>query len=151
MSPSAERDRRTPWHGNIFSRSAGSMFIHVRRESGLAHRNLVLRPWQVQVVRVLMSRWTIAALAIGISSWAYFALQAARVPFLTRRISQMETEARRLDTLERTLGQLQSRYEQVQRMLSTPGGRGVARGAAARPSESTADSSAIKKSPYAGR
>lgn len=145
MSTSAERDRRTPYHGNIFSRDAGAMFIHVRRESGLAHRNLVLPPWQVRIVRLFVSRWTVAVIAFGVASWAYFALQAARVPFLTRRISQMESDAKRLDTLERTLGQLQARYEQVQRMLSGPGAS--PRSAAGRGSSTITTDSSLKKTP----
>lgn len=147
MTTQTENDRRTPWHGNIFSRNSGSMFIHVRRESGLAHRNFVLHPWQVQVLRLLSSRWTIAVLAFGVASWGYFAIQASRVPFLTHRISVMEQDAKRLDTLERTLAQLQSRYEQVQRMLSAPGGG--ARGAAPR-TDAGGDSS-TRRTPNAGR
>ena len=50
----------------------------------------------------------------------YFALQAARVPLLNWRISRLEQDAQRIDSLQRTLTQLQSQYEQVQRMLSVP-------------------------------
>jgi len=39
------------------------------------------------------------------------------VPMLTYRISHMEHDAARLDTLERSLAELQKRYDQVQRML----------------------------------
>jgi biopolymer transport protein ExbB/TolQ len=101
------------------------MFIHVRRESGLAHRSFVLRPWQVQVLRVLASKWALAIGLAGVASWAYFAVQAARVPFLQRRITQMEQDALRLNTLERTLAELQARYRQVQGMLSARGAAGA--------------------------
>ena len=94
------------------------MFIHVQRESGLAHRTLTLRPWQVQALRLLTSRWFVAVVTIAALSWGYFAVQTARVPFLTRRISHLEREAAKIDTLQATLDQVQKRYEQVQQMLS---------------------------------
>lgn len=106
-------------HGNIFSRDSGSMLIHVQRENGLAHRTMVFRPWQVQVLRVVTSRWFLAVFAVGVLSWAVLAVQSARVPLLTQRISHLEEDARRLDTLQQTLAQLQARYEQVQRLLSS--------------------------------
>ncbi len=110
---------RTQRHGNIFSRDAGTMLIHVQRQNGLAHRTLVLRPWQVQLLRVVASRWGIGILLLGLVSWSYFAVQAARIPFLTTRLTHLEEDAQRIDTLQRTLATLQSRYEQVQKMLST--------------------------------
>lgn len=121
MSPSVRRrrDSGAHRHGNIFSRDSGSMLIHVQRESGLAHRTLVLRPWQVQVLRVLASRSFLVVLTIGLLSWGYFAVQAARVPLLTRRITHLEQDGQRLDTLQRTLSDLQDRYAQVQRLLTT--------------------------------
>lgn len=94
------------------------MIVHVQRENGLAHRTLVLRPWQVQALRVLSSKTFLVALAIGLLSWGYFAVQAARVPLLTKRISNLEQDAQRLDTLQRTLSELQDRYGQVQRLLT---------------------------------
>ena len=106
-------------HGNIFSRDSGSMLIHVQRENGLAHRTLVFRPWQVQVLRVITSRWFLAVFGVGVLSWALLAAQSARVPLLTQRITHLEEDARRLDTLQQTLAQLQARYEQVQRLLSS--------------------------------
>jgi hypothetical protein len=107
-------------HGNIFTPHAGSMLIHVHRESGLAHRTMTLEPWQVQALRLLTSRWFLIALTIGLLSWGYFALQATRVPFLKQRITHLEEDALRMDTLQARLGQLQARYDQVQRMLSVP-------------------------------
>lgn len=96
------------------------MVIHVHRESGLAHRTMTLRAWQVQALRLLTSRWFLFTLAVSLLSWGYFAVQAARVPFLRQRISRLEDDARRVDTLQSRLTQLQARYEQVQRMLSAP-------------------------------
>jgi len=105
-------------HGNVFGRGSGNMFIHVQRESGLAHRNLVLRPWQVQALRLVASRWFAVVITATLLSWGYFAIQTARVPFLTRRIAHLEQDAAKLDTLQATLNQLQRRYDQVQQMLS---------------------------------
>ena len=96
------------------------MYVHVQRENGLAHHTMVLRPWQVQALRVLTSKWFLIALTVGLVSWGYFAMQAARVPLLTWRIAHLEQDAQRIDSLQATLTQLQSRYEQVQRMLSAP-------------------------------
>jgi hypothetical protein len=111
---------RSQHHGNIFSRDSGSMYVHVQRENSLAHHTMVLRPWQVQALRVLTSKWFLVALGVGLASWGYFAAEAARVPLLTWRITHLEQDAQRIDSLQKTLTQLQSRYEQVQRMLSAP-------------------------------
>lgn len=105
-------------HGNVFGRGWGNMFIHVQRENGLAHRTLVLRPWQVQALRLVASKWFAAVLSVTLLSWAYFAFQTARVPFLTQRIAHLESDAAKIDTLQATLEQLQRRYDQVQQMLS---------------------------------
>ena len=124
MSVEGKRTSRKPrshGHGNVFSRDSGSMLIHMQRESGLAHQTLTLRPWQVQVLRIVTSRWFFSVLAIVALSWLYFAIQTARVPLLTTRISHLEQDALRLDTLQVRLTQLQARYDQVQKMLSTPG------------------------------
>jgi hypothetical protein len=99
------------------------MLIHVQRESGLAHHTMSLRPWQVQILRVVASKWFFAILTIGALSWGYFAVQAARVPFLQRRVMLLEQDAVRLDTLQIRLKELQARYDQVQKMLSTPTGQ----------------------------
>ena len=120
MTGRSRKESRSQRHGNIFSRNSGSMYVHVQRENGLAHHTMVLRPWQVQVLRVLTSKWFLIALGVGLASWGYFAVQAARVPLLTWRITHLEQDAQRIDSLQKTLTQLQSRYEQVQRMLSAP-------------------------------
>lgn len=113
-----ERDAGAQEHGNVFGRGWGNMFIHVQRESGLAHRTLVLRPWQVQALRLVASKWFALVLSVTLLSWAYFAVQTARVPFLTQRITHLESDAAKIDTLQATLEQLQRRYDQVQQMLS---------------------------------
>lgn len=105
-------------HGNVFGRGSGNMFIHVQRASGLAHRTLVLLPWQVQALRLVASRWFAAVLAAALLSWGYFAVQTARVPLLTRRITHLERDAAKIDTLQAALEQVQKRYDQVQQMLS---------------------------------
>jgi hypothetical protein len=120
MMGRSRKEGRSQRHGNIFSPSSGSMYVHVQRENGLAHHTMVLRPWQVQALRVLTSKMFLIALAVGLASWGYFAVQAARVPLLTWRINHLEQDALRIDSLKKTLMQLQSRYEQVQRMLSAP-------------------------------
>lgn len=120
MAEKKSWQERLRGHGNIFTPHAGSMVIHVHRQTGLAHRTMTLHPWQVQALRLLTSKWFLVALFTALTSWGYFALQTARVPFLKQRIAHMEEDARRLDTLQARLGQLQARYEQVQRMLSTP-------------------------------
>ena len=131
MTKKTRKQPRPQHHGNIFSPNSGSMYVHVQRENGLAHHTMVLRPWQVQALRVLTSRWFLIALAIGIASWGYFAVQSARVPLLQWRITHLEQDAQRIDSLQKTLAQLQSRYEQVQRMLSAPvAAKGVKAGAA---------------------
>ena len=94
------------------------MFIHVLRASGLAHHTMVFGPWQVQALRLVASRWFAAVLAIALASWGYFAFQTARVPLLTQRITHLERDAAKIDTLQTALEQLQKRYDQVQQMLS---------------------------------
>jgi hypothetical protein len=96
------------------------MLIHVQRESGLAHHTMTLRPWQVQILRVVASKWFVAILAVGLLSWGYFAVQTARLPFVQQRVTVLEQDALRLDTLQQRLKELQVRYDQVQKMLSTP-------------------------------
>jgi hypothetical protein len=111
---------RLPGHGNIFTPHAGSMMIHVHRENGLAHRTVVLKSWQVRALRLLMSKWFFVALGVCLLSWSYSAIQAARVPALRQRLAILELDARRLDTLQQTLTQLQARYNQVRKMLTVP-------------------------------
>jgi hypothetical protein len=114
--PSREYDPRA--HGNIYTPHAGQMIIQVARESGLQHRTFVLSQGQVRLLRFLFrSRASRIGAVIGAVLMALVVSQAARVPMLTYRISHMEHDAARLDTLERSLAELTKRYDQVQRML----------------------------------
>ena len=107
-------------HGNIFAPHSGSMIIHAQRENGFAHRTLTLRPWQVQALRLLASRWAVVLFVAGLLSWGYFAVQAARVPVLLAELRRLEQDSARLDSLRQTVTLLQGRYEQIQRMLAAP-------------------------------
>ncbi len=104
-------------YGNIYTPHAGSMIIQVQRESGLQSRTIVLSARQIRVLRFIMSRTgkMLAAAAVVIA--VLLIAEAARVPTLTYRISRMEHTAQRLDTLERSLSQLQKRYDQVRTMM----------------------------------
>ena len=114
--PSREYNPRA--HGNIYTPHAGQMVIHVARESGLQSRTFILSQGQVRFLRFLFrSRASRIGGIITAVLLVLVVAQAARVPMLTYRISHMERNAARLDTLERSLAELQKRYDQVQRML----------------------------------
>jgi len=104
-------------YGNIYTPHAGSMVIQVQREGGLQSRTIVLSPRQVRLLRFFMSRG--GRIMGGIAAVVVLSLgvEAARVPMLTHRLAAFEHTATRLDTLERSLAELQKRYDQVQRML----------------------------------
>ena len=120
MSAGPVLNSRPDGHGDVFGRDLGAMIVHVQRETGLAHRTFVFRPWQVQFARTITHRSTWLVAVVAILSWALLAVQAIRVPLLNTRIAKMEREALRVDTLQQTLKALQARYEQVQSMLSRP-------------------------------
>lgn len=126
-------------HGKIFERGAGALYVHMHREAGLAHRHYVLKPWQVRVLGVLMSRPMFLLYLVGLLSWGWLAGQAAQVPLLRLEIGQLSADAQRLDTLTATLTELQSRYDQVQRLLS------AANATLARKSEPAANGSTTTK------
>lgn len=105
-------------HGRILDADGGALFVHLHRETGLAHRHYVLRPWQVRVLSVITSPVALLLIAIAVATWGWTAGQASRVPLLTREIARLRAESERIDTLSATLAELQARYEQVQRMLS---------------------------------
>lgn len=105
-------------HGRIFEAGAGALYVHMHREAGLAHRHYVLKPWQVRVLAFLTSRLMLLVYLIVILSWGWMAGRAAQVPLLQREIGALTADARRLDTLSATLLELQSRYDQVQQLLS---------------------------------
>lgn len=104
-------------YGNIYTPHAGSMIIHVQRESGLQSRMIVLGPRRVRLLRFLVSRPGKITLATTLVVLSILVTEAARVPALMRRVSRMEHTAARLDSLERSLGQLQQRYDQVRAMM----------------------------------
>ena len=115
-----ERNKEPKGYGNIYTPHAGSMVIQVQREGGLANRTIVLNQRTVRVMRFVLSRSGMAIGAVLLALFLFFAVQAARVPVLTHRLATMETDAKRLDTLQVALAQLQKRYEQVQTMLGAP-------------------------------
>lgn len=113
--PSSEK-RPDRGYGNIYTPSAGSMIIHVQRESGLANRTIVLTTRQVRLLR--RGAYVVGGLlTIIILSWVFLATQAARVPFLTRKLDGLQHDVSRLDTLQRALTALEGQYQQVQKML----------------------------------
>lgn len=104
-------------YGNIYTPHAGSMIIQVQRESGLQSRTIVLSARQIRILRFIMSRsGKLIAAAVGVIA-VLLIVEAARVPALTGRLSRMEHTAQRLDTLERSLSELQKRYDQVRTMM----------------------------------
>lgn len=105
-------------HGHILDAEGGALYVHLHRESGLAHRHYVLKPWQVRLLGIATARITLVLVVVAIVTWSWMAGQAARVPVLTQEIHRLRAEAERIDTLSATLTELQARYEQVQRMLS---------------------------------
>jgi murein DD-endopeptidase MepM/ murein hydrolase activator NlpD len=113
-------------YGNIYTPHAGSMIIQVQREGGLANRTIILGTRQVKLLRFFMSRAGRLVLGLLAASWAFFGVQSVRVPALTAEIRKMEKDALRLDTLTRTLGQLQRQYDQVQSMLGATPAAGAA-------------------------
>lgn len=116
-----EANKEPKGYGNIYTPHAGSMVIQVQREGGLANRTIVLNQRTVRILRFVLSRTGMAIGAILLTLFLFFAIQAARVPVLTHRLATMESDAKRLDTLQVALAQLQKRYEQVQTMLgATP-------------------------------
>lgn len=105
-------------HGKILDATGGALYVHLHRESGLAHRHYVLRPWQVRSLSLVTARPMLLLYVAAVLTWGWMAGQAARVPFMQQEIARLESDALRIDTLSATLSQLQSRYDQVQRMLS---------------------------------
>ncbi len=103
-------------YGNIYTPHAGSMIITVQRESGLANRTITLTQRQVRLLRIGL--YTMATLLIIVGgSWLFLATQAARVPVLTRRITTLQEDVKRVDTLQRALSDMEHRFQQVQHML----------------------------------
>jgi len=103
-------------YGNIYTPHAGAMIIHVQRESGLANRTIIFTQRQVRLFRI--GAIVLGSLiAFGAVSWFFLASQAARVPYLSRRVTQLQHDVARVDTLQRSLNELASRFQQVQHMM----------------------------------
>jgi hypothetical protein len=111
-------------YGNIYTPRAGQMIIHVQRESGFLSRTIVLSERQVRLLRYVLSRTGLMILAFAILSWIVLAIQAARVPVLTQRISELERNTKRLDSLSAAVSRANLSYAQVQRMLVAVGAVG---------------------------
>ena len=115
MSPeppsSAERAARS---------DAGALYVHLQSGTGVEHRTIVLKPRHVRLLRTLWSPWGAVLVFAVLASWVYFAIESSRVPFLTRRVADLEAEGVRVDTLQAKLQSLQKQYDQVQRMLGFP-------------------------------
>jgi murein DD-endopeptidase MepM/ murein hydrolase activator NlpD len=114
---SDDRAANTP-RDNLYTPSAGSMIVHLQREGGLASRTIVFTRSQVRLLRLLFSRVGLLLAIAFAASWIFFAVQTARVPILTRRLSAMRVDSARLDTLQLRLDELQRRYAQVQGLMS---------------------------------
>lgn len=112
-----DRSANTP-RDNLYTPSAGSMIVHLQREGGLASRTLVFTRRQVRLLRLLFSRIGIVLGLIFAASWIFFAVQTARVPVLTKKLTAMRSDSARLDTLQLRLDELQRRYAQVQGLMS---------------------------------
>ena len=113
------RDRvreRLRGYGRLMTPSAGPMIIHLQRERGLAHRTIILSHRQLRWLRAGLLALGLV-IVTGSASWIYLATQASRVPFLAKRVTNLQRDARKLDTLQFKLTELEQRYEQVQRML----------------------------------
>ncbi|MDQ2930638.1 MAG: M23 family metallopeptidase [Gemmatimonadota bacterium] len=105
-------------YGNIYTPHAGAMIIHVQRESGLANRTIIFTQRQVRLFRtgaIVLS----ALILFGFISWFFLAAQAARVPLLTRKVARLQHDVARVDTLQRSLNELASRFQQVQHMMGS--------------------------------
>jgi hypothetical protein len=104
-------------YGNIYTPHAGSMIIQVQREHGLANRTLVLTPRQMKLLRWMTSRRMMVVGALVAVSWLWLVADQAQAVIERRTAPSAALERARLDSLERSLGELQRRYEQVSRML----------------------------------
>ena len=109
--------RTAATHGRIFDAEGGALHVHLHRDHGLAHRHLVLSSWQIRALRILTSRPALALLTVLLFSVGWISGQAARVPLLKREVATLTTDLERVDSLTKTLEQLQANYERMQAML----------------------------------
>jgi hypothetical protein len=105
-------------HGRILEPGAGALYVHMHRESGLAHRHYVMKPRTVRALSIVTSRPMLLFYFVALITWVWMAGQAVQVPMLRNEVARLTADAQRLDTLTATLAELQSRYDQVQRLLS---------------------------------
>lgn len=120
MSEQKTRGSRASAETDRSARDAGTLYVHLQSGTGVEHRTIVLSPRHVRVLRTLWSPWGAVLVFAILSSWVYFAVESSRVPFLTRRVADLEAEGVRIDTLRAKLQSLQRQYDQVQRMLGLP-------------------------------
>lgn len=113
MSPRAPDSSR----GEMPGRDGGALYVHLQSANGVEHRTIVISARRARILRAVWSIWGLALVLALSGSWVYFAIQSTRVPWLTTRIAELETDALRLDTLQAKLQSLQQRYDQVTRML----------------------------------
>lgn len=104
-------------HGSILDPGSGALYVHMHRESGLAHRHYVLKAWQVRALALLSSRPMLVLYVAAVVTIGWTWSQAMRVPMLQERIGMLTREATQIDTLSEKLTKLQDAYDQVQRML----------------------------------
>ncbi|MEY4609205.1 MAG: hypothetical protein RL625_1422 [Gemmatimonadota bacterium] len=123
-------------HGQIFGADGGALHVHLHRDHGLAHRHLVLSSGQIRALRILFSRPVLFLLTVLILSMGWISAQAARVPMLKQEVVALTNDLARVDSLTKTLEQLQANYQRLQAML----GAGTA-GATAAPGTSPAAAS----------
>jgi hypothetical protein len=118
---SARTTRDSPSSAERTARGdAGALYVHLQSGTGVEHRTIVLKPRHVRLLRTLWSPWGVALVFAVLASWVYFAAESSRVPFLTRRVADLEAEGVRVDTLQAKLQSLQKQYDQVQHMLGLP-------------------------------
>jgi hypothetical protein len=134
-------------HGSILDPASGALYVHMHRESGLAHRHYVLRPWQVRGLAIALSRPMLMLYVVALVTIGWTWSQAMRVPMLQDRIGVLTREATQIDTLSARLTELQLAYDQVQRMLgatratpATDTARAASRAAPAQPARSPSTS-----------
>jgi hypothetical protein len=110
-------------YGNIYTPHAGSMIIQVQRETGLANRTIIISERQVALLRLLGSRIGLTAASLFLATWLLFAVLSVRVPALSVRITELERDNRRIDSLQVALSRMHGRYEQVRQMLAATSGK----------------------------
>jgi hypothetical protein len=120
-------------HGQIFDAEGGALHVHLHRDHGLAHRHLVLSSRQIRALHILFSRPVVLLLTALLFSLVWLFGQAARVPFLKREVATLTQDLERVDSLTKTLEQLQVNYQRLQTML----GAGAAASAGGTPASGT--------------